>query len=380
MTIKLVHCTMRVLHIYKDYPPVIGGIENHLKMLAEGQAAQGLDVTVLVTSRNHRTAISQEGGVRVVRAARLMEAASTPLSLTFFAWLRRLDADLVHLHFPYPPGDLGYFLLARDRKLVITYHSDVVRQRMMLRLYTPLLWRSLICADAIIATSPDYVRTSPFLQRIPGKCQIIAMGIESSRFDRAVHAEVETIRQRYEGPLLLFVGRLRYYKGVDYLLHALLDIPARLVIIGTGPKRQEWQALADRLGLAERVFFIGDVPDEVLPSYYHACDVFVLPSCHRSEAFGTVQLEAMAAGRPVVSTDLGTGTSYVNQHGLTGLVVPPRSPSTLAQAVKSLLADPECRRAMGNAGRQRVQANFSKDLMVERTIDLYERVLHGHPQ
>jgi glycosyltransferase involved in cell wall biosynthesis len=368
---------MRVLHLYKDYPPVIGGIENHIKLLAEGQAARGLDVTVLVTSPNHRTVVGEAGGVRLVKAARLAEASSTPLSLALFAWIRRLRADVLHLHVPYPPGDVGHLLLNGGRRLVITYHSDVVRQRMILRLYRPLLRRVLARADAIIATSPNYLQSSPFLRQMPGKCRVIPIGIDPSGFARSDRLQVDAIRQRYGTPLLLFVGRLRYYKGVEYLLQALEQIPARLLIVGTGPQERAWRALASRLGLSDRVVFLGCVTDEVLPSCYHACDVFVLPSSHRSEAFGTVQLEAMAAGRPVVSTELGTGTSYVNRNGLTGLTVPPRDPDALARAINVLLADPERRRAMGAAGRQRVRAEFSKDLMIAQTIELYEQVLHG---
>jgi glycosyltransferase involved in cell wall biosynthesis len=371
-----VHRAMRILHVYKDYPPVIGGIENHIKTLAEGQAGRGLDVTVLVTNPNCRTVVGEAGGVRLVKAARLAEASSTPLSLAFFAWLRRLDAEVLHLHFPYPPGDVGHLLLARHRRLVISYHSDVVRQRLLLHLYRPVLWRTLASADAIIASSPAYVRTSPFLRNLTDKCRVIPMGIDPDGFASADRDAVGEIRREHGTPLLLFVGRLRYYKGLEYLLQAMAQIPAKLLIVGTGPQERRSRSLARRLGVTDRVSFLGDVTDAALPSYYHACDVFVLPSSHRSEAFGTVQLEAMAAARPVVSTELGTGTSYVNQNGLTGLVVHPRSPDALAGAINGLLADPGRRRTMGVAGRQRVQAEFSRDLMVERTIELYGQVLH----
>jgi rhamnosyl/mannosyltransferase len=186
-------------------------------------------------------------------------------------------------------------------------------------------------------------------------------------------AQVAAIRARYgPQPLLLFVGRLRYYKGLPYLFEALQRVDARLLVVGSGPLAAEWRALAAQLGLADRVLFLGEVPDAELHALYHAAQVFVLPASHRSEAFGTVQLEAMAAGCPVVSTELGTGTSYVNQHGITGFVVPPRDPAALAEAISRLLGNADLRSHMGSAARARVAAVFTAAHMVEQVIALYQ--------
>jgi rhamnosyl/mannosyltransferase len=175
---------------------------------------------------------------------------------------------------------------------------------------------------------------------------------------------------------LLFVGRLRYYKGVNYLLEALPLIPgAHLTIVGTGPKEDEWKNLAKRLGLGERVRWMGDVPDDELAGYYEACDVFVLPCSERSEAFGAVQLEAMAAGKPVVSCDVNTGVAWVNQNEITGLVVPPKSSEALAGAIMRLLEDEALCRRMGGAARARVEKEFSVERMVEQVLAVYEHAL-----
>jgi len=371
--------TMRVLHVYKAYPPVIGGIENHIRTLAEGQAARGLDVTVLTTHGASRTTIEVNGNIRVIRTARLTEIASTPLSLSFMLWLKRLESDLLHLHFPYPPGETGALMFAGTRRLIITYHSDVVRQRMILRLYRGIQRRVLERADGIIATSSNYIASSSILSRLERKCTVIPHGIDVLRLSRHSRANAAEIRRRYGIPLILFVGRLRYYKGLEYLLQAMTSIDARLLVAGTGPMDRDWKSLAVRLDLGEKVSFLGDVADEGLPDLYAACDVLVLPASHRSEAFGLVQVEAMAAGRPVVSTDLGTGTSFVNRHGETGLVVPPRDPPALVQAVRALLGDAAMRRRLGEQGRQRAEREFSRDTMVERTIGLYERILGENP-
>jgi len=366
---------MRVLHIYKDYPPVVGGIENHLRLLAEGQARRGLDVTVLVTAPGRATTVDVENGVRVIRAARWATVSSAPLSAELFRWVRRLSADVTHLHFPYPIGELALLTLGRSKATVLTYHSDIIRQRWLGRVYRPFLWRLLHHVDRIIATSPQYLQSSRYLREVAHKCTVVPLAIDPTPFLQADEGQVAEVRRRFEGPILLFVGRLRYYKGLEYLLQAMQQLDATLLVIGSGPMAATWQRLA-RNGLpAGHVHFLGDVPDEALPAYYAAADVFVLPASHRSEAYGLVQLEAMAAGTPVVSTEVGTGTSFVNRDGETGFVVPARDPQALAQAIRRLLDDADLRRAMGERGRQRVLSEFTVDLMVERVIQVYREVL-----
>ncbi len=363
---------MKILHIYKDYYPVLGGMENHIRWLAEAQAAQGHDVTVLVNHTKHRTTDDRENGVRVIRAARLATVASTPLSLALPRLVYAQQPDIAHLHFPYPPGEISQWLLGRARRTVMTYHSDIVRQRGLLRVYRPWLQRVLRAVDRIIATSPQYVESSPYLRPLRAKVTVIPLGIDVQRFQHPDDARAATLRQHYGEPLLLFVGRLRYYKGVQYLLDALTEVPtAHLLIAGTGPMAQTWQNQALTLGLANRVHFLGDVVDAELPAYYAAADLFVLPACERSEAFGVVQVEALASGTPIISTELGTGTSYVNQDGVTGRVVSAGDAPALASALQELLADPARRQAMGMAARQRATAEFSLPVMVARVEDLY---------
>ncbi|MGE5138232.1 MAG: glycosyltransferase, partial [Rudaea sp.] len=361
---------MRILHIYKDYYPVVGGIENHIKMLAEAQARRGHEVAVLVTSRDARTRVEMRNGVRVLYAARLASISSTPISAAFPGLLAAERPDVAHLHFPYPPGEISNLLLGRARKTVLTYHSDIVRQKYLRVLYRPLMERVLGRADRIIATSPNYISSSPVLARWRDKCSVVPLGIDPAPFLSApATASLQT--QDSGQPLftLLFVGHLRYYKGLDYLLQALQDVPrARLVVVGTGPMERAWRNLALELNMAKRVEFAGQVPDAVLPAYYAATEVFVLPACERSEAFGLVQLEAMASGRPVVSCDVGTGVAWVNRNEVTGLVVPPRNPAALAAAVNRLLADAPLRERMGQAGRARVLAGFAADRMVDRIL------------
>ncbi len=374
---------MKILHLYKDYFPVLGGIENHIRVLAEAQAAAGHQVTVLVCDPGPRTRTETRNGVRVIKAGRLTTLASMPISLSQPLWVARLRPDIAHVHSPYPLGELANWLLGRARRTVITYHSDVVRQKRILRFYAPFLRRVLAAADRIIATSPHYIRTSPFLSRVADRCTVIPLGVDVERFARVSEGAGAALRARIglddpaPPPLLLFVGRLRYYKGLDDLLRALPRVPdAHLLVVGDGPMRAEWETLARELGLADRVHFLGDLPDADLPASYAVADLFVLPANARAEAFGTVLLEAMAAGLPLICTEVGSGTSFVNRHGETGLVVPPRDPAALAAAINALLADPARRRAMGEAAQRRVREQFTVEQMIARVEALYHQLLN----
>jgi len=375
-----VSSSLRILHIYKDYFPVLGGIENHVKVLAEAQAARGHAVTVLVANPERRTVIETTNGVRVVKAGRWATLASTPISPALFRWAARLKADIAHLHFPHPPGEVAHLLFGQTRRSVITYHSDIVRQRTLRVLYRPLLWRVLQRADRLIATSATYITSSPYLSRFRGKCVVVPLGADLERFERVEPARVEVLRQRLfpssaDQPTLLFVGRLRYYKGLNDLLNALSAIPAaRLLIVGDGPMRAPWEQLTHELNLSERVTFAGQVDDADLPTFYKLGDIFVLPANARAEAFGTVIVEAMASGLPVISTEVGSGTSWVNLHGTTGLIVPPRDPAALAQALNILLSDPAKCADMSRAAYQRAHTEFSQAAMIERVEQVYRDV------
>lgn len=366
---------MKILQVYKNYYPVLGGIENNMRMLCAEFARRGHEVTALVANAGPGTVREVIEGVQVIRAGSLGTAARAPLSPLLFWEMARLRPDITHLQFPYPIGELAHLLLGRARHTVISYQSDIVRQRTLLRLYEPLLWRSLAHADRIIANNPNYVRTSPYLSRVAAKCVVVPIGVDIQRFRQPDPTAVARLRQLYGQPLILFVGLFRYYKGLEYLIAALRDVPARLVLVGSGPLEAALRSQVQREGLADKVHFAGAVSDADLPSYYHACDVFVLPSSHRSEAYGIVQIEAMACEKTVISTELGTGTSYVNLDGITGLVVPPRDPAALSAALNRLLGDGALRRRLAHAGAERAWQEFSKETMFERVETIYRQLV-----
>lgn len=367
---------MKVVHIYKDFYPVSGGIENMIYILAK-EHEKRIYTEVLVSSRRLKREELEVDGITVVRLPEVLRLNSMPILPTLYQELKRTDADLFHFHHPFPMGDLSYLLSGIRTPFVVSYHSDVVRQRISNLFYKPLMNRFFARAKRIIVSSQNYIDSSDILRRWRDKCVVIPYGIDAKFFSPTQEKDdiASKIRERYGERIVLFVGVLRYYKGIDLLIDAMKYVDGRLIIVGRGP---EWNALQRKvveMNISKKIIFENAVSNFNLLSYYRASDVFVLPSIYRSEAFGIVLLEAMACGKPVISTELGTGTSWVNQHGVTGLVVPPGDPWALAQAINKILDDKELARKFGENARKRVEENFTKELMAERVMRVYEEVL-----
>ncbi len=373
---------MRVLHVYKDYHPVMGGIEHHVQALAEGLLAQGVDVNVLVTNTSRKTLKGEINGVPVTKTGRFLNVSSAPISLSFCSELKLLsrDADIVHLHSPYPPAELCQLAVHGGRHFVLTYHSDIVRQRVMGFFYSPFLRRVLRKAERITVSNPKVIGLSRFLRPWADKCRVVHHGIDLARFSPtpAVLQRAAALRARYqEVPLLLSVGRLRHYKGIDVLIDTLKTVEAHALIVGEGPMGDVWKQKAAAEGVTERITFLGEVSEEELVAFYYAADMFVFPSTNRAETWGTVQVEAMACGLPVICTELGTGTSYVNQHEVTGLVIEPNNSEALAGAIQRLIHDPELRHRLGQAGLARATEVLSKEAMVRQMLAFYAEITEG---
>ena len=350
-----------------------------MRLLAEGLAARGVDVRVLVTNTKRQTVSEQLNRVSVTKFSRLGSISSAPISLDLVRRMGDFRADIAHLHSPYPVGELATLWRGRARRLVVSYHSDIVRQKFMGWAYQPFLRRLLARADAISISNPSYMHYSPFVAAQTAKCVVIHHGQNLGRFESTAQSQsrARQIQSEYGEQIVLFVGKLRYYKGVENLVAAMREVNAgaQALIVGSGPMETEWKTLTHDMGLEHRVRFLGSVPDQDLPSYYQAAQLFVLPSTQPSETWGAVQIEAMASGLPCICTELGTGTSYVNQDGITGLVVPPREPHALAQAINRLLDNEKERATMGQAALARARGEFGHTEMIEHTLHLYERLL-----
>jgi len=367
---------MRILHIYKDYPPVRGGIEHHVRTLASGQVALGHEVEVAVAATGLRTSTSVERGVRVLRSARLGTVRSTPVSPGLVATAVRRRADIVHLHYPHPPGELAWLLRGFEPPAVLSYHADIVRQKLLARVLRPMTRLVLGRAARVLVSSPVMATTSGEVRRQLDRVRVVPMGIQQPPEIPDDDSELLALEERYPSPRVLFVGRLRHYKGLHHLIDAMADVDALLLIAGDGPFRAELETRVEASGLGHRVRFLGDVEEPTLWRLFKGADVFVLPSDSRAESYGLVLVEAMAMRVPVISTELGTGTSWVNRHGETGLVVPPANPSALAVALRELLADNELRTRMGRAARLRARSDLLADRMVDRVLEIYREVLN----
>ncbi len=359
---------MRVLHVYQDFYPKRGGIEDHILSLCRYSSA---DCTVLVSNNSVRTRWEIVKGVQVIRAGRIGRYF-TPFCPTMPLEIRRARPDVIHLHLPCPMAVVAVALARLDVPIVVGYHNDIVQQEKLLRFYRPILQHVLKRSSRILSGTVDYANSSSILTAHREKWAIVPYGIETDRFDYTddVARRVSELQARYDGKRVLFIGRLCYYKGLDYLIPAMQAVNATLLIGGVGPWEKQLRQLVDEHGLTERVHFLGNVDDDELTALYYAADVVTLPSTWRSEAYGLVQLEAFACGKPVVSTDL-PGVATVNKHGAT---VPARSSQALASALNELLADEARCQKVGRQGREIVAANHQIAQMVTHIEDIYADV------
>lgn len=358
----------RVLHIGKYYHPHAGGMEAHLRTLATRQRSR-FEVEVIVANESPRSERTIIDGVAVTRVANLGVVASQPLCPSLVRAIRDCDADIVHLHVPNPAAGAAYLLSGHQGKLIVTHHSDILGRSRLRRILSPIMRRVMERATRIIVTSRRYAETSRELRPYLKKCVSIPLAFDPRALGPVDPEEVRRIRGRLGGPLLLAVGRLVPYKGFEYLVRAMRSVAASLMIVGTGPLRDRLSELISRSGLRHRVHLYEDAAN--LHPFYDAADIVVVPSISRAEAFGLVQLEAMACGKPVINTDLDSGVPEVSLHGKTGLTVRPADAEALAAAIQTLLDDPSLRRDLGIAAKARASRDFSVDTMVRSTIEVY---------
>ncbi len=380
---------LRVTMVNKYYsPPHLGGVETVVRYLSEGLVEhEGAKVTAFVCNESRARAEEIIAGVNVVRLPRQFALSSAPIALSMPAELRKVTRsatppDIIHLHQPYPWGDLAWLQASPDVPTVVSYHSDIVRQKRLLAAYRPFLERVLDRADLIVTSSPNMIANSPFLAPRAEKCRVVDYGLhveEIAEPTAEVLAHAERIRAEHAGrKIVLFVGRLVYYKGADVLVRAMASVDADLVLIGRGPLEGELREIAVAAGIADRISFVAPLDDAGLSAYYRAADVFALPSVAASEAFGLVQIEAHAAGTPAVSTDLPTSVPYANLHDVTGLTVPVGDVDALATALNRLVTDDALRERLGRQAQQRALSQFTVEHMVRGHLAAYAEASERH--
>ena len=371
---------MRILHFFKTYyPDTTGGIEQVIFQLCQGSRVLGVESQVLTISQNPSPARLQVADHQVIRAKENFNLASTGLSMRVFSQFKEMaaEADLVHFHFPWPLMDLVHFVTSHHRPTVLSYHSDIVKQRTLLKLYGPLMKRFLKSMDRIVVASPNYLDSSETLKPFADKTMVIPYGLDQSAYPKASTETLSRLRKSLPEKFFLFVGVLRYYKGLDSLLNALEGVDYPVVILGSGPQELELKALAQKLQL-RNVLFLGRLDDEEKVCLLQMCYALVFPSHLRSEAFGISLLEASMYGKPMISCEIGTGTTYVNIHEETGLAVPPDSPAALREAMHRLWNNPEETQRFGNNARARFHELFTADRMCESMVQVYNDVINLH--
>lgn len=367
---------LKILHVYKDFePPVHGGMERHMALMCRFQR-EWADVEALTCSRSLFSKVVERDGTKVTEVGEWGRFQSAPASPLFPLYMRLKKADIVVVHVPNPTAELGWLMTRPKGKLVIRYHSDVVRQAAAMKVYRPFQQALLRHADVIIPTSQNYLDTSETLAPFKEKCKVISLGMMPEDFANPNASLVNTYRQKYGKKFLLFAGRHRYYKGLHVLVEAAQWIDTPIVIAGDGPERVSLEAQARELGV--QLYFPGSLSQEEMVAHLHASSAVAFPSIERSEAFGISIMEAHACGKPVIATKLGTGVEFINADGVTGLNAPVGDAKAFAKAANRLMNDDALREQYGQAAKTRIESEFDARHIARLEYDLFEELLNAH--
>ncbi|MCY6379845.1 glycosyltransferase [Hoeflea prorocentri] len=373
---------MRILHFFKTYwPDTFGGVERSIDAIAEHSVHLGAEHHVLSLTPGNPEGPALRGTQTLHKVRRTGSFASTDFSFSCLGPFRRLaaEADIVHLHFPWPFMD-AIVLASRVRKpIVLTYHSDALANPVLETAYRPLRDRLLSRVDAIVATSPNYLVSSKVLRACQDKTTIIPLGLDEAAYPDVSAERLQHWKTRFGSDFFLFTGVLRHYKGLETLLRAAAKTHSRIVIAGSGPEKTKLKAQMKQQGL-DHVHLVGSIKEEDKVALLRLCSGFAFPSNKRSEAFGLSLVEAAMFGKPMISCDIGTGTSYVNSDGETGFVIPPDDPDALAEKMNVLASDGDLQASFGAAARKRYEEHLRAETMGRRYFELYRQVLNETPR
>lgn len=364
---------MRILHFYRtSFPDTYGGIEQVINQIARGTAKLGIKIDVLSLTSDRLARTMEIDGYLAHRAKLQFQIASTGFSASSILRFSQLasHADVIHYHFPWPFMDFVHFVTQVNKPTVVTYHSDIIRQKHLLKLYRPLKQRFLASVDRIVATSPNYLATSEVLDKLADKVTVIPIGLDKATYPKPTPERLQFWRKKFGKKFFLFVGVIRYYKGLHILIEAAHGTDYPILIVGAGPIEQDLKDQATQLGL-HNIHFLGQLSDDDKVALLTLCLGVVFPSHLRSEAFGISLLEGAMYGKPMISSEIGTGTTFINIGNETGLVVPPSDPEALRQAMRYLWEHPTEAAEMGKRAEERYWQFFTAEQMVKSYVDLY---------
>tara|TARA_B100000795_G_scaffold233393_1_gene192102 strand:- start:535 stop:1635 length:1101 start_codon:yes stop_codon:yes gene_type:complete len=365
---------MKVLHVTSIFfPDSRGGIEEVIRQICLNTKPYGVESRVFTLSKNNIPEVIIKEGLEIFRSHKNFEIASSGFSFQAFSnFKHQIEwADVIHYHFPWPFADLLHILCQVKKKSIVTYHSDVIRQKKLKYLYSPLMNYFLKDVSHIIATSNNYLETSQVLKKYRDKTSIISIGLNQESYPDVLDSDLTNMKDRVGSGFFLFLGSLRKYKGLDILLRALHGTNLQCVIAGSGGVEKEITQQAEKLKM-KNVFFLKRVTDVEKIALLKLCCSVVFSSTQRSEAFGVALIEGSMFSKPLISTDLGTGTSYVNLNGITGIVVPPSDIFALRNAMMHLDKDKILAKKMGHSARLRYEKLFTGKLMGKKHLELYE--------
>ena len=371
---------MRVLHFYKtSFPDTMGGVEQVINQIARGVSKLGIKTDVLSLTPKQVPRTVEIDGYLTHRARLDFQIASTGFSVSAFRRFAQLAkmADVIHYHFPWPFMDVVHFATMVKKPTVVTYHSDIIRQKHLLKIYRPLKLKFLGNMNRIVATSPNYLATSHVLSRYKQKVSVIPIGLDKATYPVPSSEKLSYWQNKIGRKFFLFVGVIRYYKGLHILMEAAKGLDYPIVIVGAGPIEGKLKQQAIKLGL-RNIHFLGHLPDEDKVALLTLCYGILFPSHLRSEAFGISLLEGAMYGKPMISSEIGTGTTFINIGNETGLVVPPSDPLALRQAMQYLWEHPELAAEMGQKAEQRFRDHFTADQMVDSYVELYRDLVKHH--
>lgn len=372
---------MKVLHVYRTYfPDTQGGAEEVVRQICRNTKSLGIESRVFYPSSIPIPSVIETEEAQLIRVKKNFEIASCGFCLGGISEFRRQVAwaDILHYHFPWPFADVMHLASTINKPSILTYHSDIVRQQWLGAIYQPIMKRFLKAVDKIVATSPNYAGSSDTLSDFKHKTSVVPLGLDEYSYPEPSEEDLQKVADRFGRDFFLFIGVWRYYKGLPFLLEALKNRPYRAVIVGSGPEEANIKELASNLGL-DNVSFPGFVDDLTKMCLLKLCRGFILPSHLRSEAFGVTLLESAMSGKPMISTEIGTGTSYINSNLETGLVIKPGDPGALQQAMDFLHDNTSDAEAMGFNARQRFEDMFTGALLGERYVATYQSLVDSRP-
>ncbi len=367
---------IKVLHVYKTALPVtFGGVESFIDSLCRGNKSEVINQVFCLNKKPCNSKIMFNGYI-VHQAKQDFYFASTGFSVSAFRVFQKIvdDFDIIHYHFPNPFADILHFLCKLDKPFIVTYHSDIVNHKALYYLYRPFMISFLNKAKHVVCTSSNYMKSSPIINRLTTNKSIIPLGIDKMFAKDLSNNRKSYWQSRFKKPFFLFIGVIRYYKGLEFAIDAFNQTDALFVIAGEGPRKRELENLVMKKSI-NNIIFLGEIQEEDKKCLLDLCYAFIFPSHLRSEAFGISLLEASIFEKAMITCDISTGTSYVNKHNETGLVVKPASSSELKKAILYFLSNPEIVKTFGLNARKRVITNFCDELISQKYLDLYKRIV-----